>query len=69
MAGPWSAENKSLKLQLARRRVRSVDQLARIPAPPGPARFSAFLLWLVGATAVLAGGACAIAVFRIPVTR
>jgi hypothetical protein len=65
----WAMERgeQSLKLELARRRVRSADQLARIPAPPGPARFSAILLWLVCATAVLAGGA--IAVFRYSVTR
>jgi hypothetical protein len=67
----WAMERgeKSLKLEMARRRACRADQLASIPAPPGPARFSAPLLWLACATVVLAGGACALAVFRSPVTR
>jgi len=67
----WAMERgeKSLRLELARRHARRADQLAAIPAPPGPARLSTPLLWLVCATAVLAGGTCAIAVFRSPVTR
>ena len=67
----WAMERgeQSLRLELARRRARNADQLTGIPAPPGPARLSAPLLWLFCATMVLAGGACAIAVFRGPVTR
>lgn len=61
----WAMERgeASLRLELARRRARSANQLAGIAAPPGPARFSALLLWLVCATVVLAGSACAMAVF------
>jgi hypothetical protein len=67
----WAMERgeKSLKLELARRLSGGADPLARIPAPPGPARFSALLLWLACAAVVLAIGACALAVFHSPVTR
>jgi len=67
----WAMERgeRSLRLELARRRAPNAVQLASIPAPPGPARFSALLLWLFCATMVLAGGACTIAVLRSPVTR
>ena len=56
---------KSFKLELARRRARSADQLARVLAPPGPAEFSALVLWLACATVALGGGACALAVFGV----
>jgi len=67
----WAMDRgeKSLTLELARRRAHSAGPLAVIPPPPAPARFSALLLWLFCATVVLAAGACAIAVFRSPATR
>jgi hypothetical protein len=67
----WAMERgeTSLKLELARRLSRGADPLALIPAPPGPARFSALLLWLACAAVVLAIGACALAVFQSPVMR
>ena len=53
----------SLKLELARKRDTSPEELARIPPPPGPARFSGLLLWLACAMGVLAGAACALKFF------
>jgi len=44
---------RSLKLELARRHATSPAELARIPAPPGPTRFSPLLL-LLGLTLTLA---------------
>jgi hypothetical protein len=60
---------ESLRLELQRRRARSADELARIPAPPGPVRSSALLLWLAVASVSLMIGACAIAMFRSLVAR
>jgi hypothetical protein len=60
---------KSLALELERRRAGSDNHLAAIPQPPGPARLPAPLLWLFCATMVLAVGACAILLFRSPATR
>jgi hypothetical protein len=54
---------ESLRLELARRRAGSPGEVAAIPAPPGPARFSALLLGLLAVTVVLAAGALAMAVF------
>ena len=67
----WAMQRgeESLQLELARRRARCAEQLARIPAPPGPARYSALLLWLACGTVLLAGGACGLGVFRSAVTR
>jgi hypothetical protein len=53
---------ESLKLELARRRARYPKQRAEIQAPPGPAR-SLVLLGLLCCVAMLAAGACALALF------
>jgi hypothetical protein len=60
---------KSLSLELERRRTRSGDYAAAIPPPRGPARLADFLSWLFCATVVLVIGAYAIAVLRSPATR
>ena len=60
---------ESLQLELARRRTCSPEQLARIPAPPGPASVSANLLWIMLTFVFLAFGAYAIAVLRSSTTR
>lgn len=67
----WAMQRgeESLRLELARRRACSPDQLAGIPTPPQASRFSGVLLCTLCAALVLAGSACAIAVFRSPVTR
>ncbi len=67
----WAMQRgeESLRLELARRRACSPDQLAGILAPPQASRFSGVLLCTLCAALVLAGSACAIAVFRSPVTR
>ena len=43
---------RSLKLELARRRAATPEELARIPAPPGPTRFSPLLLAFAAALAL-----------------
>jgi hypothetical protein len=50
---------KSLALELLRRRARQASERARIPAPPGPARNTGILLLAVAAAAALAGVAAA----------
>lgn len=60
---------ESLRLELARRRARNPLELASVPAPPGPAQSSAGILWFCAAAALLAVGACAMAVFRGSGTR
>jgi hypothetical protein len=55
----WAMEQgqRSLTLELARRHAATPEQLARIPAPPGPTTFAplALLLGFAGALAVVRG--------------
>ncbi|MBE7468429.1 MAG: polyketide cyclase [Anaerolineae bacterium] len=54
---------ESLRLELARRRARTAEERALIPAPPGPTSTSSLPLLLMGA-AILAGGVTLIYVAR-----
>jgi hypothetical protein len=54
---------ESLRLELARRRARTAEERARIPAPPGPTSLSPLPLLLMGA-AILAAGVMLIYVAR-----
>lgn len=54
---------ESLRLELARRRARTAEERALIPAPPGPTSTSSLPLLLMGA-AILAGGITLIYVAR-----
>lgn len=46
---------ESLRLELARRRARTAEELARIPPPPGPTTTSPFLLLLMSVAVIVTG--------------